>query len=123
MTAKIPYPDEKHYYLLRRMARKASSGCPIAREKWGKYRYPDTLHHAKVHNTIVNRKKYTLFVHSLLNLEAVSLEGNTCWSSWGKVSEREAIKYELFLRRHPRMAYYLNTLRKGTTLDAVAWAL
>ena len=80
--------------------------CPIA-TKYGYSRICTELHH-KLHNTKVNRKKYPLFIHSLLNLVAVNHDMHMAHPSYAKISNLQAGKYEAFLKRHPKIYEFVN---------------
>jgi len=86
---------------------KGNGICPIAFEKNWSYYSPTELHHARAHNTKANRKRWPLFIDSMLNLTAVS-RMHTMFPSYGKISDIECWKYEKFLRRHPKIAKYVN---------------
>jgi hypothetical protein len=67
----------------------------------------DSLHHL-CHNTKVNRKRYPLFIDSLLNLMPVSSHYHLKNPSYGKIMDRQAEKYERFLERHPKICEFVN---------------
>lgn len=69
------------------------------------------LHHAGIHNTKVNRKKYPLFIHSLMNLKMVRHSLHMQYPCFGKISYLEADKRERFLERHPLIARFVNEVR------------
>lgn len=84
--------------------------CPIAREK-GKDLWPiprvDCMHH-RFHNVKWARKKYPLFMDSMLNRIPVNNVWHLQWPSWGKLSERYAARCERSLARHPIMCAFVN---------------
>lgn len=104
----IPNAFEKSVYLDKHQ----KYTCPIAKEKINPKKlrgyYPSQLHHAGVHNTKVNRKKYPLFLHSLMNLKLVNHNLHMQFGSWGKISDIEAEKRERFLERHPLICKFVN---------------
>lgn len=127
----IPMYDEKFKYLNRHQTKHwlikniiKSSGrlyekntsildnfwiCPITWEILRTVRRPTTLHHAKVHNMVINQKRFPLLYNSLLNLMATT-EIQNDWSSFGKISEYQADKIESFLKRHPKAEAFVNRL-------------
>ncbi len=67
---------------------------------------PD-LHHL-THNTKWRRKKFPLFLNSILNLRIVDHIQHLQNGSALKISDMQAEKYEKFLERHPRMSEFVN---------------
>jgi hypothetical protein len=96
---------EKFKYLYMRQ----NGLCPIAKEH-GHGATPDALHH-RLHNTKENRERFILFIDSILNLVAVNNEWHINNNSWGKITEKEAEKWERFLIRHHKLAIWVNTLQ------------
>jgi hypothetical protein len=88
------------------LARRKNWMCPIA-ASMGRPAQAQELHH-KCHNTRINRKKYPLFIDSLLNLLAVNHSYHMIKPSWAKITDYQAGKYEAFLRRHPKIAMFVN---------------
>ncbi len=106
----IPHYEEKFQYLLNKQDReKGFVYCPIMWDR-NVYIQPDCLHHAKVHNTKINRKRYPLLIDSLLNLIPVWNAGHINCGSWGKISEYNADKIERFLKRHVKATRFVNLL-------------
>lgn len=62
---------------------------------------PHEIHHARCHNTKVNRRRYPLFVDSLFNLVAVNHDWHMMYPSWGKWSERQVAWFERRLAASP----------------------
>ena len=116
---RCPFKHEKFMYLLKR--HRGPVYCPIAREKWNRLLTVQVLHHKLVHNTKTDRCKYALMVHSLLNLVMTNNEAQCSFSSWGK-DEAKAARIEKFLRRHWRMAYFVNNLKWVDLETAKKWA-
>lgn len=69
---------------------------------------PVSLHHAKAHNTKVNRFAMPLFIDSVWNLTLVSEYGHEKWRSWGIRSYEYCLRCERFLKRHPRISEWVN---------------
>jgi hypothetical protein len=65
------------------------------------------LHH-RLHNTKVNKKKYPLFLNSMLNLMPVCNMYHLTNPSYGKITDYQADKYERFLERHPKICAFVN---------------
>lgn len=68
------------------------------------------LHH-KCHNTKWRRKKFPLFLNSLLNLVAVDHLSHMQNPSAFKIHDIQAEKYEKFLERHPKISEWVNNLK------------
>jgi len=100
----IPYYKAKFSYLYIRQ----NGLCPIAKE-YGRGAKPNALHH-KLHNTIENKKAFPLFINSIFNLVAVNNDWHLKNGSWGRMTEREAAKWERFLERHYKIAEWGNSL-------------
>lgn len=92
---------------LRHIIWKQEACCAIAAET-GITAPITELHHAGVHNTKINRKRFPLLIHSLWNLRGVNHNIHLCNGSWGKISLIEADKREAFLQRHPMIAKKLH---------------
>lgn len=84
--------------------------CPIYFQLKDRYRTPDSLHHYRIHNTKINRKRYPLLIDSLLNLVPVYNAYHINNSSWRKITEYNADKIELFLFNHPKAERFVNHL-------------
>jgi len=98
----IPHYEKKFWYIYKHQ----SGRCVIgSSENW--ILPMDALHH-KLHNTKVNRKKYPLFIHSILNLVGVFNALHLVRGSWGRITDIEAQKYEDFLIRHPNICNFVN---------------
>ena len=84
--------------------------CPIGLKKYGRKDPVHDLHHRICHNTKLNRKKYPLFIDSMLNLQPVNHDNHLNNPSWGGVrnGERIAERWERFLERHPRLYFFVN---------------
>ncbi len=107
----IPLYHQKFHLLTDRQLRKyGMTFCPIYYQQKGNYKTPDALHHTKVHDTKINRKRYPLLINSLLNLTPVFNSYHILNSSWGKISEYNADKIERFLERHPQAERFVNLL-------------
>ena len=100
------YYEEKVEYLVNHYG----PICPIAYEKKGRTDRVGELHHM-LHNTKVNRKRFPLFINSLINLRPVSSVYHKLWPSWGKISDLQAMKYEKFLQKHKRICKFVNTVQ------------
>jgi len=60
-------------------------------------------------NHLWRRKKFPLFIDSILNLKLICLDCNVYkHRSFGKISDYRAERYEKFLERHPRIADWVN---------------
>ena len=104
--ARIPHHDEKLVYLQRRQY----GACPIALSHDSVHRWACELHHAGVANSKINRARYPLYVHSVWNLVAVNHDAHMVNGSFGRISLLEADQREAFLRRHPGIAGWMNSL-------------
>lgn len=98
----------KKLYLMR----KYNYICPIAKSEGVviSLNYHNTdLHHYRIHNTKGNRKKYPLFIDSILNLMPVShywhLKRGGFGERWGPARAAQA---ELFLKRHKLISKWVN---------------
>jgi hypothetical protein len=85
--------------------------CPIWHERgrrrgWN-FARPGQLHH-RLHNTNPNRRRFPLFLHSLLNLAAVNQAMHEQHPSWGRPSLLQAERIERTLRRWPRACAFVN---------------
>lgn len=106
----IPNYDVKMSYLIEHQR----GHCPIKKangklsELWRSAKVD--LDHSRIHNTEINRAKYPLFIHSLLNLRAVDHKAHLSLPrSQVKIKgEYRAKKIEHFLERHPRIAKWVN---------------
>ena len=96
------YP-EKFMYLAERIG----WSCCIA-SHYGEADIVTDLHHYRIHNLKWVRKKYPLFVDSLLNLMPVNNAWHLQHGSFGKIPEIDVAKYERFLERHPKIAKWVN---------------
>ena len=105
--------EEKFNFLIR----KYGIRCPIAAEKGGQVDIVTDLHHL-CHNTKWRRKKFPLFIDSILNLRPVSNKHHLANGSWGKISDTKAEKYERFLNKHPGISNFVNNPIKNTTSDS-----
>ena len=85
---------------------KYGSLCPIAKEQ-GEIARVDALHH-RHHQTKWARKKFPLFIDSMFNLMPVNNAYHLIRGSYGRISELQAMKYEMFLQRHPKIAAFVN---------------
>lgn len=83
--------------------------CPICKEPIRSIGWPD-IHHI-VHNTGANRKKFPLFIDSLLNLQILHHECHINGVGLKQISELKASKYEKFLGKkiHKEIAKFVNT--------------
>lgn len=103
----------KYLYLIDRQRKKYGMVfCPIFYKLKGRYKTPDALHHFKIHNTDINKKRYPLLIDSLLNLVPVFNSYHIQNNSWGKISEYQADKIERFLERHPKASQFVNNLEE-----------
>ena len=101
----------KFQYLIDSQKRKVNMVyCVITYNKSGKYKSPEELHHYRMHNTKINRRRYPLLIDSLLNLLPVYNAFHIWNSSWGKISEFQADKIETFLFNHPKAERFVNHL-------------
>jgi len=67
------------------------------------------LDHYRIRNKTHNRVKYPLLIDSILNLRAVSNDHHSGFTSKGKGwGDYRAWKLEGFLRRHPKIAQWVN---------------
>ena len=103
----IPYYEVKWHYLNWHQR----GQCPMALEMGNSYVMLHEFHHKK-HNTKINRKRWPLFIDSLLNLELVNHRCHMMYPSHGKISDLEADRIEDFLRRHSKICRWVNTLKK-----------
>ena len=94
--------EAKFNYLFRRQG----GMCAIAYE-YESIAMPTDLHH-RCHNTKWRRKKFPLFLDSMLNLVGVSNHYHLKHPSWGKISDRRAGQYEMFLQTHPGICEFVN---------------
>ncbi len=90
------------------LARKQGYRCPIGLIKYLRDDRPQELHHTKVHNTKIARKKFPLFIDSVLNLTAVNHTNHMNNPSWGISTDYICEKYERFLERHPKICNWVN---------------
>lgn len=100
---RIPnYLKKAEYIICRQLGH-----CAIA---WAYHKRADIteLHHAGVHNTKVNRKKYPLLIHSLWNLMGVNHKWHMEHPYFGRIHYQQADRREAFLQRHPMIAAGLN---------------
>ena len=105
----------KHYrakllYLLNHQGRReklmAFNECPACK-KGMLYDDISMQHCAANHDW--RRKKYPLFIDSILNLKLIHLICNTYkHRSFGRISDYNAERYEKFLQRHPGIAAWVN---------------
>jgi len=102
----IPYYEKKWQYLNWHQ----KGRCPIAWEKDGEIVMLHELHHAGIHDTKLNRKRWPLLIDSLLNLKLVNHNYHMMWPSWGRISDLEADRKERFLERHPKICEFVNTV-------------
>lgn len=100
----IPNRDRKLHYLVNRQRGLCCCGC--GQRLGGE---PIDLHHM-CKDSKGNRKNYPLFLHSLLNLQAVrhSCHMSCMRGKLGHISDYNAARYEAFLQRHPAMADFVN---------------
>ena len=98
----IPNYDKIKRYLYIHQDRK----CPVCK-KIMLYNEKLDLHH-RVNNSKWRRKKYPLFINSLLNLVLLH---NTCHLKMGRflqLTDYRANKIELFLQKHKKIAEWVN---------------
>lgn len=95
--------EEKFKYLSQR----CKGICPIGVEKYGTVDRVTELHHL-LHNTRIHRRKYPLFIDSMLNLMPVAHKNHMAWPSYGKIFDYQAKRYEDFLEKHPKIAKMVN---------------
>lgn len=98
----IPRRTVKLGYLLHRQNGKCCCGHAL-------YMHEAQLHH-KLPDTTLNRVNYPLFIHSLLNLQAVCANCHMGAVS-GKLEHLtyyHAERYEGFLKRHERFEKFVN---------------
>ena len=101
----IPYYEKKFEYLINRRTGKGGL-CPIATAR-GFLERANSLHH-RCHNTKTNKKKYPLFIDSLLNLLPVNNSYHLVNGSWGRISDLQAEKYQRFLEKHSKCCKFVN---------------
>lgn len=102
----MKYYREKWEYLIS----KHSRFCPIAWQQEDILIPATELHHL-AHQTKWRRKKYPLFIDSLLNLRPVNNAWHLSNPSWGKISDFQAKKWERFLKRHKKACVFVNEVR------------
>jgi hypothetical protein len=98
--------ERKANYL--KMRQRGLCGCGCGRILYG----PVDIHHM-LPDTTGNRRKFPLFLNSVLNLQAVR---HDCHMSamdgqLGHITDWQADKYERFLERHPVISDAVNTIR------------
>ena len=101
----IPDYERKMDYLKRLY----DGNCAIATHH-GRTAPIEDLHHALVHNTAPNRRRFPLLIHSIINLLPVNHRLHLANPSWGRISEHQADILEQMLEQHPTIARYVNTL-------------
>ena len=97
----------KFYYLID----KQNHRCAISGELLQSSNGID-LHHL-CHNTSWRRKKFPLFLNSLLNLRAVDHLQHLSNGSALKISDMKAEQYEDFLKRHPKISEWVNNPKEN----------
>lgn len=73
--------------------------------------FPTELHHARCHDTKLNRERFPLFIDSILNVVQVCSWNHARHRSWGIWSPERCGRAEAFLKRHPRIARWVNDPR------------
>ena len=95
---------ERHISRFNAIYRNQNGWCAIA-ESLDKVAEITELHHAHIHNTKPNRKRFPLLINSLWNLYGVNHHYHMANPSWsppkGRWSLMECDKREEFLNRHP----------------------
>ena len=81
--------------------------CPIALSHRTKAEVTD-LHHAHIHNMKWARRLYPLFIDSIWNLVPVHNAWHLKHGSFGKWPEERVRRCEIFLRKHKKIADFLN---------------
>ena len=94
--------EDKLLYLLTHQKHE----CPIC-EHWLGLSQPIDLHH-QFSNTKWGKKKYPLFINSVLNLVAVHSECHLNHCSL-RITDYNANRYEKFLECHKKSAIFVNS--------------
>ncbi len=81
--------------------------CPIAKSH-KTIIHPTELHHCHIHNIKWARKLYPLFIDSIWNLLPVNNAYHLAYGNFGRWPEERVSRCENFLRRHKRLADFLN---------------
>ena len=82
--------------------------CAIARDIGNECVRVTELHHAWIHNSIINRQRYPLLIHSVWNLFAVNNNWHMKFSGWGRKTLLECDKIETYLRENPEISKLVN---------------
>lgn len=99
----IPNREEKVRYLYERQ----NGLCAIAMHKGKVIEANDELHHLYT-DTAKHREKCPLLIHSVWNLVLVNHQIHIANPGALGVTDYRAVKREAFLRRHPRIARWVN---------------
>lgn len=94
------------------MTRRQSHQCPIAMEH-GYHVYGLADMHHRLHNTETNRRIFPRFIHSLLNLLAVSHAGHIAQPYYRRIYIRDADRMEKTLARWPKACAFVNGQTEG----------
>ena len=89
-----------HYEtLFNYLANRQGWSCAIALNRAGWRTRPDCLHHARKHNTKINRRRWPVFIDSVFNLVAVKNDPwHVQYRNWGCwTGHMQADRYERFL--------------------------
>ena len=70
--------------------------------------FPITELHHMMHNIKMNRRRYPLYIDSVWNLIGVSHDRHMMDPYWGRINLLEADRREAFLRRHPKIAKWMD---------------
>lgn len=100
--------ESKLNYLLEHQKRKIGSmfKCPAC---GGVMRADDRSMQHRAADSKWRRKKFPLFLNSVLNICIINLWCNvSSHRSFGRINDYWAEKLERFLERHPRIAYWVN---------------
>lgn len=116
----IPRRDRKFVYL----AERQDWTCPIWRDlqtrvgqnQWLEGRRVNALHH-RLHNRKENRRRFPLFIHSMLNLVAVNNYWHLLEPRWGEIALAAADRIEATLHRWPKACAFVNG-----RVEALRWA-
>lgn len=104
----IPFYNEKFCYLYERQ----KGICPIAVD-CGYLYFPDVIHHAGIHNTLVNRKLYPDLINSIVNLKVVNNDFHLKYGNYGLKSRQWAEKWQKFLtkKHHRKINNFVNKVK------------
>lgn len=109
----IPDYEKKLSILIKRQ-----NGCCAIAAAHGEFAEPTELHHARIINDKWSRMKFPLFIHSLVNLMAVSREWRIRRGGFGHWPERQVAWFEQRMRSNKDLLARWSTGKARLTKDA-----